>query len=59
MLAFGANIIAPKKLQSQNITRAKLLKALSYEKVALKTLMKLTPRVDFTNFLRGAFVQVD
>ncbi len=42
---FCANIFAPKKfkrIQSQNVIREKLLKALSYEKLAQKMLMKLT-----------------
>jgi hypothetical protein len=43
MLAFCGNIFAPKKLQSQNLTRENLLKALSNEKFASKMLMKLTP----------------
>ncbi len=40
--AFCANICTPKKLQSQNVTREKLCRALSY-KFALKMLIKLTP----------------
>jgi len=36
-------IFAPKKLQSQNVTRDKLRKELSYKKIAFKMLMKLTP----------------
>jgi len=39
---FCANIFVPKKLQSQNVTREKLLKALSSEKFEWKLLMKLT-----------------
>jgi hypothetical protein len=42
MLAFCADIFVSKKLQSQNVTRKKLRKALLYEKCALKMLMKLT-----------------
>jgi len=34
---------APKKMQSQNIVRANLHKALSYKKRERKMLMKLTP----------------
>jgi hypothetical protein len=34
-----------KKIQSQNVTREKLRKALSYKKFAHKMLMKLTPAV--------------
>jgi len=44
MSSFCVNIFAPKKLQSQAATREKLRKALWYEKVALKMLMKLTPK---------------
>jgi len=40
--AFYANIFVPKKLQSQNVTREMLRKALLYEKFLLKMLMKLT-----------------
>ncbi len=32
-----------KKVQSQNVTREKLRKALSYKKIVRKMLMKLTP----------------
>jgi len=38
-----------------HINREKLPKRLSYEKVELKLLMKLTPEVDFTIILRPAF----
>jgi len=40
------------KSQSQNETREKLLKSLSYEKHMHKMLMKLAPGIDFTNILR-------
>jgi len=39
---FCANIFAAKKFQSQNVTREKMGKALSYEKFLRKMLMKLT-----------------
>jgi len=53
---FFANIFAQKKLQSQNVTREKLHKALSYKKHACKMLMKLATGVNFTNSLRAAFL---
>jgi len=46
MHAFCANVFAPKKSQRQNVTRKKLLKALSYKKILSKMLMKLTPSVE-------------
>jgi len=39
---FFANIFAPKKLQSQNVSKEKLRKALSHEKSAGKMFLKLT-----------------
>jgi len=47
------------KIQSQKVSRKKLLKRLSYKKFAGKMLMKLPPEVDFTNALRAAFVLAD
>jgi len=48
---FYARIFCTKVLlyvcQSQNVTRKKLRKALSYAKAAHKTLMKLTPKRTF------------
>ncbi len=43
-----------KKFQTQNVSREKLRKALSYEKFAIKMLMKLTEGVDFSNILFAA-----
>jgi len=43
MRAFCADIFAPKKLQSQKVTREKLLNLLSYQIGVHKMLMKLTP----------------
>jgi hypothetical protein len=43
-----------KKFQTQNVSREKLRKALSYEKFAIKMLMKLTEGVDFNNILFAA-----
>jgi hypothetical protein len=43
MSSFCANNLAPKKLQSQTVIREKLCKALMYEKVTSKMLMKVTP----------------
>ncbi len=43
-----AHIFLCQKFQSQNVTRKKLCKALSYEKFACKMLMKLTPGVKQT-----------
>ncbi len=48
-----------KVLFCQNVTREKLREALSHEKHPCKTLMKLTPVVNFVNVLRTAFVLVD
>jgi hypothetical protein len=48
-------LFAPKKLQSQNVTREKLFEALLYKKFSSKMLMKLTPGADFTNILHKAF----
>ena len=50
---FGAKI-----LQSQNVTREKLLNLLSYEKRLQKMLMKLAPAVNFINVRRAFFVQI-
>jgi len=41
--SFCADILVPKKLQSQTVPTEKLCKALLYEKVEYKMLMKLTP----------------
>jgi len=47
--AFCTNIFCAKKLQNShiNVTREKLLKALSYQKFECKMLMKLTPFLHF------------
>jgi hypothetical protein len=50
MRNFCANILAP-KLQSQNITREKLRKALLHEKRVSKLLMKLTSAYAFHQLL--------
>jgi len=42
-----------------HVTRENLPKRCSYEKCACKTLMKLTPGVNFINILRAAFAPVD
>jgi len=47
-----------KMSQSQTIIRENLHKAFLYEKGAHKTLMKLTPIVNFTNILSAAFAQI-
>jgi len=44
---FCANIFAPKKLQSQNLTKEKLSKVLTYKKFVCKMLMKLTTEKHF------------
>jgi len=41
--------------QSQNITREKLHKALLYKKFESKTLMKMSPTVNFINILVQIF----
>jgi len=41
--SFCANILTPKKLQSQTVIREKLQKAPLYKKGARKMLMKLIP----------------
>jgi len=41
--SFCADILSPKKLQSQTVSREKLQKTLSYQKAAHKVLVKLTP----------------
>jgi hypothetical protein len=48
-----------KKLQSQNVTREKVLKVLSYEKFPSKMLMKLIPLTHGVNFINicSFFVQ--
>jgi len=57
--SFWANILSPKKLQSQSVARKKLLKALLYEKGESKMLMKWIPGVNFTNILGAAFMYAD
>jgi len=47
-----ANILAPKKLQSQAVSREKLRKTFSYKKVMSKMLMKLTPYSPIPLFAR-------
>jgi len=47
-----------RKLQSQNVTREKLHKALLYEKYEHEMLMKLTSGAKFTNILWAAFAQI-
>jgi hypothetical protein len=42
MSSFSADILAPKKLQSQTVTREKLCKTLLNEKFSSKMLMKMT-----------------
>jgi len=47
-------------LQSQTVSREKLQKSLSYEKkTAWKMLVKMTPGVNFINFLHKAFTRAD
>jgi len=48
----------PKKLQSQNVTREKLCKALSYKKFVHKMFMKFTTVVNFINILLAAFALI-
>ncbi len=43
-----ASIFFCKKIQSQNVSREKLRKALTYKKFVCKMLITLTPEVDFT-----------
>jgi len=43
MRAFFTNIFAPKKIQSQYVSREKLIEALLFEKFACKKLINLTP----------------
>ncbi len=60
---FYARIFRTKMLkyfcQSQNVTREKLHKALWYDQRVGKILMKLTPGVNFINFLQAAFMPSD
>jgi len=54
MNSFFANILSPKKLQSQTISREQLRSiTLSYKKAARKMLVKMTPNV--IGFLRQKF----
>jgi hypothetical protein len=46
------------KLRSQTVIREKLHIKLSYEKAALKMLVKFTPVVNFVNNLQEAFAQI-
>jgi len=48
MSSFYANIISPKKLQSQTVDKEKLQKTF-FLKAARKMLVKLTPAVNFNN----------
>ncbi len=59
MSTFCPDILAPKKLRFQNVTREKLFKALSYKKCVCKMLMKLTTGVNFTITLWAAFCTKD
>ncbi len=56
-----AHFFVWKFYQSQTLSREKLLKILSYEKRALKMLMKLTPGVNLISptFHKAAFATVD
>ncbi len=45
MSSFCTEIILPKKLQSQTVTREKLRKTLPYKKGSIQMLMKLTPEL--------------
>ncbi len=52
---FFLPIVWRKKFTCQNVTREELLNLLLYEKCAHKMLMKLTPVVNFVNFLSATF----
>jgi hypothetical protein len=52
-------MLAPKKLQSQTVTRKNLRKTLKHKKVTHKMLMELTPGVNYTMFLLADFLPVD
>jgi len=54
--SFCTDILLPKKIQIQTVTREKqLCITLLNEKGVCKMLMKLTPVVNFTNILQAAF----
>ena len=54
-ISFYANIIFPKKLQSQTVSIEKMHKTLSPKKADFKMLVKLTTGVDFTKILQATF----
>jgi len=54
-----ASIFLRQKLQSQSVTREKLLNLLLYKKRTCKMLVKLTPVVvNFINILQAAFASI-
>jgi hypothetical protein len=60
MSSFCVNIFAPKTCKDKlSVTREKLCKTLSYEKVAHKMLIKLTPGLYFINVLNTAITLID
>jgi len=59
MSSFCANIILPKKSQSQTINKENCRKTLSYKKATRKMLVKLTPGVNLISILLEAFICAD